>query len=453
MFILIFLLLFVINLKSLINPSEILTYFNLPILCDFEKFKNGCEDLEGSFCEESNSTCLCKPEYPIRMYKYCLKPKKIGEACYTSRQCETIENAACYIFGKEYDKTGDHNVWLPLSDWPIGTCKCKINHQIDVSNNTCIKRVIGSWCSDDRDCIKETLHSQCKLRIGSHLSFCECSWGYFYDPLTDTCNQPLFGSKCTNNHDCAQENLVCFMGRCKCPEGTHLNKQNALATSNCVPNDNSSCDHGYRWDDEKERCVLIIHSTKPKNVENTDDKDKSISYEKIIIIVIFNVVAIGLVVKYCYYKKGDDLNLGEVNLADPGVIRANEILKFPRYYPQIERYLPTIDEYNVNENNLDERIDENGQVVKIGESFDQIKEEPEKEKAEEERKEEAKVDKEGETTEKVDENEEVKDEKKDVKDCDSFIVDSIDNQFNFGSLNTPNECNDLEKDTCENNEE
>lgn len=294
------------TLFSLVGSSETIQY-----PCDFISSETGCEDVLGSVCDPQSNVCQCKPQYPVRLLSYCLQKKSIGEDCFTSSQCSQIKNAACFIFGKEYDNerfSGGHNVGRNVYGWPSGICRCHIGYQYDNLTDSCIKRTIGSWCNDWSDCIKHTFNSYCKKTD----FLCDCSWGFFYDPLTDTCNLPqLFGTKCLADEECSKERLSCLDGRCACPVGHHYDTTYA----NCKPNDDSSCEYGYKWDEEWGRCIpssrsstLQIH--RPKQVDSETavlaESDDS-SYLKTILIFAFpNTIAFGLLVRYCYYKKQDE---------------------------------------------------------------------------------------------------------------------------------------------------
>lgn len=312
-------------------------FSSAPIPCDFEKYPTvGCEDSVGSYCDLESSRCHCKPDYPIRLFKYCLRYVGINETCYTSRQCNETFNAACYILGTEYDHSGGHNVGFQLSDWPEGKCRCRLGHQFDTNNGTCVKRTIGSWCNTDRDCTKENFHSFCNRKS----SICECVYGYIYDSLDDTCSpQRLYGSKCRSSDDCSRDQLVCTGGRCKCPKGSHWDA--IYPGSLCKPNNDSACAYGYRWDTDKERCVLKIY--KDDDGEDLDGLDDvgltgndlrpnrgrggnsgssgdggSLSMVTIVVIVLANIFVIFVLLRYWYIRKRED---SEEDLTERGHIR------------------------------------------------------------------------------------------------------------------------------------
>uniref|UniRef100_T1KAX7 EB domain-containing protein n=2 Tax=Tetranychus urticae TaxID=32264 RepID=T1KAX7_TETUR len=315
-----------------------MVFLSSPIPCDFDKYpESGCEDSIGSYCDLKTSRCHCKADYPIRLFKYCLRYVGINETCYTSRQCNETLNAACYILGTEYDHSGGHNVGFQLSDWPEGKCRCRMGHQFDLNNGTCVKRTIGSWCNVDRDCTKENFHSFCNRKN----SICECLYGYIYDSIDDACSpQRLYGSKCRSSDDCSRDQLVCTGGRCKCPKGSHWDA--IYPGSLCKPNNDSACAYGYKWDSEKERCVLKIF--KDNDSEDLDDLDSvgliesdhrptrgrgggtsasgadGDSWSKVTIVMIF-IISIGFVLvflRYWYVRKRED---SEEDLTERGHIR------------------------------------------------------------------------------------------------------------------------------------
>ncbi|XP_074593272.1 uncharacterized protein LOC141849009 [Brevipalpus obovatus] len=246
---------------------------SMPNNCDFEKYPGGCEDSKGSFCNREINKCQCKPDYPVRLFRYCLKPASIDEACFTSRQCNKTPNAACYILGTEYDHSGSHHVGKQLSDWPSGSCRCRIGHQYDSVNGTCIKRTIGSWCNSNSDCKKEDVHTYCNKE-----SFkCDCVYTHFYDPDSDACErqQPLYNSKCTGDDECSKQGLVCTSGICRCPKDFHYNSK--YSGSKCKPNNDTACINGYKWSHEWQRCVRSKDVEGENNAQRTGDDDLSIT--------------------------------------------------------------------------------------------------------------------------------------------------------------------------------
>lgn len=376
------------------SSSSSSSYPSIP--CDYETYENtGCEDDEGSYCDTETQKCLCREGYPIRLMGYCLSKKQIGQDCYTSSQCNSIANAACFIFGKEYDNeriSGGHNVGRQLSNWPTGNCKCHIGYQLDntttgttidpmvdgtkptvgISSSDvpanfgrCIKKTVGSWCTDDWDCIKEMFNTQCSRPQ----NLCECSWGYYYDVKSDSCQIPkLFGSKCTSTFECSAESLICSPnGRCICPKGFHFD----VIHPGCKPNDDSSCDFGYKWDEEWGRCIpasrsgsgaaapfnQISSSTNTNNNNNgksgssgsnknhihptgttssgsdntsstSSNSSSSFSVKTALFLIIPNIIGFALVFHYCYQKKDgsdDESNDGleDVTVADQHFLRAH----------------------------------------------------------------------------------------------------------------------------------
>ena len=341
------------------------------ILCDFDSFEKGCEDEIGSVCDTSSQRCVCKEGYPIRLLAYCLAPKAIGQDCYTSSQCKDIDQTACFIFGKEYDNeriSGGHNVGRQVSNWPTGMCRCNIGYQFDNSSRTCIKKTIGSWCNDDWDCIKDKFNTQCSRPQ----NLCECSWGFYYDPKTDSCQVPkLYGLKCTSNQDCSDEALICSETtfRCTCPSGTHFDPIHP----GCKPNDDSSCDSGYKWDQEWGRCIPIrspgsafpfnqinrnsATSSKDSNrnrdnsldptlkVNSTDSSaEESTTLSTILLLVLPNAVAFVVIIRCCYYRKQEEdaLERDLERAGGPGLMHIRSAHNFPKFcaYPPYGR--PTL---------------------------------------------------------------------------------------------------------------
>lgn len=339
--------------------------------CDFDTYETtGCEDDEGSYCDTNTQKCTCKDDHPIRLLGYCLKIKQIGEECYTSAQCKSINNAACYIFGKEYDNeriSGGHNVGRQVSNWPTGNCRCNLGHQWDNVTESCIKKTIGSWCNDDWDCIKEKYNTQCSRPQ----NLCECAWGFFYDAKTDSCQTPkLWGQKCISNVDCEAENFICSQStfKCVCPSGFHFDPIHP----GCKINADSSCDRGYRWDEDWGRCIPVrsaasafpfnsltgvnilgsrtkstsldrsndhsgssVHSSKPDS--NNDSGSSSVTTA--LILILPNVIAFALILRYCYYRKReedssdltDDLERGNFAIRSAHLHNLTKFCAYPPY--------------------------------------------------------------------------------------------------------------------------
>lgn len=329
-----------------------------PPACDFESYESsGCEDEEGSVCETASQKCVCRDRSSIRLLAYCLPGNKdIGQDCYTSAQCSAVPNAGCYIFGKEYDNeriSGGHNVGRQVSNWPTGTCRCNMGHQWDNGTSSCVKKLIGSWCNDDWDCIKEKFNTQCSRPA----NLCECSWGYFYDPKSESCLVPkLYGVKCLSDRDCSPEHLICSpsTSRCVCPAGFHFD----VIHPGCKPNDDSSCDKGYKWDEDWGRCIparsssLATGPAFPFNQLNNNlnrisannnsrsgdpslgsSPDESSSFfSTALLLVVPTVVAFVLLAHYCYFKRRDE----DVSDLDAGALRSTHVhnlAKFCAYPP------------------------------------------------------------------------------------------------------------------------
>lgn len=377
------------------SPSEVSASSSPIITCDFDTYEStGCEDEEGSYCETETQRCVCKEGFPIRLLTYCLPHKSIGDDCYTSSQCNQVANAACFIFGKEYDNeriSGGHNVGRQLSNWPTGTCRCNIGYQIlpeiipssnssnvglitgnnggksyeevmmsssasSASNSIeCIKKTVGSWCTDDWDCIKETFNTQC----ARPQNLCECSWGFYYDDSTDSCQIPkLFESKCTSDSDCSPEKLICSpRGRCVCPKGFHFD----VIHPGCKPNDDSSCDFGYKWDEEWGRCIPSRISSSaaaafPFNQINSRNKNpsdrnsnsgpesstitttsvfkdpsspssssESSTFSTFLFILVPNLVLFAFLSHYCYFRKRDEDEDDDTSDLERGQLRSSMI--------------------------------------------------------------------------------------------------------------------------------
>lgn len=144
------------RLKILLNPPP--AGFGAGLIpskkCNFEIHPSGCFDENGSICD-NDGQCVCRPGYTIRIANiYCLRPAYIGEACYTTEQCERkVINSGCFNYREEYREENPSAFFGPSqSSWPMGECRCRIGHRFDEHLNACVRSIIGSWCSNVWDC-------------------------------------------------------------------------------------------------------------------------------------------------------------------------------------------------------------------------------------------------------------------------------------------------------------
>ena len=129
--------------------------------CNFEVYPSGCFDENGSICDSSSGSgsgsnlCVCRPGYSIRIASlYCLRPASIGEACYTTEQCERkVQYSGCFSYREEYREENPSAFFGPAqSSWPMGECRCRAGHRYDQLSKSCVRSLIGSWCSNVWDC-------------------------------------------------------------------------------------------------------------------------------------------------------------------------------------------------------------------------------------------------------------------------------------------------------------
>lgn len=280
-----------------------------------------------------------------------------------------------------------------MSNWPTGNCRCNLGHQWDNSSESCIKKTIGSWCNDDWDCIKEKYNTQCSRPQ----NLCECAWGFFYDAKSDSCQTPkLWGQKCISNVDCEAENFICSSTtfKCVCPNGFHFDPIHP----GCKINADSSCDRGYRWDEDWGRCIPVrsaasafpfnsltgvnilgsrsksspsnsldrstssssssssttggnsvassspgsgdhsgssVHTSKP----DSNGETGSSSVTTALILILPNVIAFALILRYCYYRKReedssdltDDLERGNFAIRSAHLHNLTKFCAYPPY--------------------------------------------------------------------------------------------------------------------------
>ena len=202
---------------------------------------------------------------------------------------------------------------------------------------------------------------------------CECAWGFFYDAKTDSCQTPkLWGQKCISNADCEAENFICSTTtfKCVCPSGFHFDPIHP----GCKINADSSCDRGYRWDEDWGRCIpvrsaasafpfnsltgvnILGSRTKSTSLDrsgNTDHSGSSVHSSKpdsngetgsssvttALILILPNVIAFALILRYCYYRKReedssdltDDLERGNFAIRSAHLHNLTKFCAYPPY--------------------------------------------------------------------------------------------------------------------------
>nr|XP_046919810.1 uncharacterized protein LOC124499868 [Dermatophagoides farinae] len=219
------------RLKILLNPPPAGFGANLVPnkKCNFEIYPSGCFDENGSICD-NDGMCICRPGYLIRIANlYCLRPSFIGEACYTTEQCERkVANSGCFNYREEYREENPSAFFGPSqSSWPMGECRCRIGHRFDERLNACVRSIIGSWCSNVWDCemADEDLEH---IESGGHRS--NRTGGLHQSHL-----HPLLGSSSssslTTSHSALAStsrnkiaNLVCENNICNCSQFFYYNQ-------------------------------------------------------------------------------------------------------------------------------------------------------------------------------------------------------------------------------------
>lgn len=170
-----------------------------------------CKDPFGSICD--NSGCRCRDGYPIQVDGVCLKNvTNIGEPCWVSDQCRSIEHSACIrssgrVLEEVFDPLWEAFVRSNRSEKFIpGKCACSENYKVftkDDGSKTCIHREIGSRCMTSYECARKVRYSLCSQKDRK----CVCpETGYRYSPHTDECI-PLVKSipvaDCSNDGSCS----------------------------------------------------------------------------------------------------------------------------------------------------------------------------------------------------------------------------------------------------------
>ena len=211
------------RMKIMLNPSGFGTGLVPDQKCNFEIYPSGCFDENGSICDNSGSgLCVCRPGYSIRIGAvYCLRPAAIGEACYTTEQCERkVANSGCFNYREEYREENPSAFFGPSqSSWPMGECRCRIGHRYDELTKSCVRSLIGSWCSNVWDC--EMVEDDDRSADTESL------------PRRDHANHtrhsmlPLLPWHSSSNHvhgiRAKMANIVCENNTCACSQFFHYN--------------------------------------------------------------------------------------------------------------------------------------------------------------------------------------------------------------------------------------
>lgn len=215
------------RLKIMLNPpAGFGAAFGAPkpnIKCNYDIYPSGCFDENGSVCDSSGSgLCVCRPGFLIRTGGvYCLRPTAIGEACYTTEQCERkVANSGCFNYREEYREENPSAFFGPSqSSWPMGECRCRTGHRLDVKTNSCVRSLIGSWCSNVWDCELAIDHDDGGHNDGHRFNQNRSSYGHVSSGHSHTGHST---STTTNRSKLA--NVVCENNVCNCSLHFHYNQ-------------------------------------------------------------------------------------------------------------------------------------------------------------------------------------------------------------------------------------
>lgn len=206
---------------------------NNHLKCNFEEFKKGCADEEGSLCDNKTQKCVCRPGFTIRLGVFCLQPKFIGDECFASVQCNHTPNAGCYNYRQEYNQIPSDFFGNFQENWPSGTCRCQMGHHYETHTKTCIKKTIGSWCQNLWDCRQ----SDPQINAICEENECKCSHDHFYNSTTQDCHyRETYGLSCIKQEDCLHPAL-CLNGTCICENGFHFEAEKSPL---CQPDNNAN---------------------------------------------------------------------------------------------------------------------------------------------------------------------------------------------------------------------
>lgn len=211
------------RLKILLNPPPpgFGAAFGAPkpnTKCNYDIYPSGCFDENGSMCDTAGSgQCICRPGFLIRTGVYCLRPTAIGEACYTTEQCERkVANSGCFNYREEYREENPSAFFGPSqSSWPMGECRCRKGHRYDVATNACVRSLIGSWCSNVWDC---------ELVADSEDSESHTSGNHRYQQNRSHYHHDRHGSSTGNPARTKMANVICENNICNCSLHFHYNQ-------------------------------------------------------------------------------------------------------------------------------------------------------------------------------------------------------------------------------------
>ena len=246
--------------------------------CISNEYQSGCVDKIGSQCDKQTQRCVCKPDYTIKSGDYCLQPKFIGDNCFVSSQCNHMTPfAGCYNYREEFNQN-PANFFGPNPDmWPTGVCRCKVGYHFDVTTNNCVKRIIGSWCSNVWDCRQED--KRLIIPYNCDKNVCECSSDYLYNQTTHDCHyKETYGIVCETREECTTP-TICINRTCDCASDYHFDEKKS---PKCQPNDN-------------------LNDVKSENSLDVAKGDKTF---EIFILTVIPLVIIFLTIKPCLKKFG-----------------------------------------------------------------------------------------------------------------------------------------------------
>lgn len=208
------------RMKILLNPPGFGGSLLPDQKCNFEIYPSGCFDENGSICDNPRSgLCVCRPGYSLRIASvYCLRPASIGEACYTTEQCERkVANSGCFNYREEYREENPSAFFGPSqTSWPMGECRCRIGHRFDELSKACVRSLIGSWCSNVWDCqMVEDDERNSEVESRPHSNHSRHSL-----PIQML---PWHSSSHVHGTKAKMANIVCESNICNCSQFFHYN--------------------------------------------------------------------------------------------------------------------------------------------------------------------------------------------------------------------------------------
>lgn len=270
--------------------------------CPSKKDDDLCPKQLNQVYNKNIGRCQCPSCKPIHLASDipCLQAKWLGQVCLHSKECSSVQNAACFatiLFPVELLSVPTYRQWYVYSQITesehlnyllnkvYGQCRCKAGFRT-LHETKCVSKGADTL----RSCTNGTLCSITNSHCDLNLDRCLCSSGFFFDQKEKSCIEigHLYGQFCVTSSDCqvADPNLQCVNSSCACAQGHQLGNQ-----TRCIAAP-AACQSGQVWNQTLSLCEaessLLLNSL----------------LVKIVLILLLKLIICNLVRIACYSKRG-----------------------------------------------------------------------------------------------------------------------------------------------------